>query len=155
GDPTVAFHVDGIYRGRQTGPQSVFYDLERVEVLRGPQGTLYGRNATAGSINVITAKPNKRELGGYLEAIGGNFSRRGAFGAVNLPLVTDQLAVRVAFMRDKADGYFDNGPNVDPSNDRDDSGLRVHALYTPTDHVSLLLSGDVSKRGGVGTGSYS
>ena len=74
GDPAVAFHVDGIYLGRPIAAGAIFYDLERVEVLNGPQGTLYGRNATAGSINVITNKPEE-EFSASLELNAGNYDR--------------------------------------------------------------------------------
>ena len=64
-DPAVAFNYDGVYVGRPSSTTGVFYDLDRVEVLKGPQGTLYGRNATGGAINVMPAQPKIGELGGY------------------------------------------------------------------------------------------
>lgn len=79
-DPSVAFHLDGVYLPRPSGANSVFYDLERVEVLRGPQGTLWGRNATAGSLNIITRKPvmNTGQAAG--ELLVGNYGRFTAQG---------------------------------------------------------------------------
>jgi iron complex outermembrane recepter protein len=67
-DPSVAFHVDGVYAPRPTGASGTFFDLDRVEILRGPQGTLYGRNSTGGTVNVITAKPNFDGVSGYANA---------------------------------------------------------------------------------------
>ena len=151
GDPTVAFHVDGIYRGRQTGGMALYYDLERVEVLKGPQGTLYGRNATAGTINVITRRPQK-EFGGYVDLLGGNKSRFGARAAINLPL-SDSFTVRLAGITEERDGYYDNGPLVTDGSDVDESGMRLHALYEPSDSTSVLLTVDHNSRGGVGDGT--
>ena len=104
GDPAAAFHIDGIYLARPIGAGAVFYDLERVEVLNGPQGTLYGRNATAGSINVITNKPGE-EFEASLEMNLGNYDRVYTHGMVNLP-VSDQVQVRAAYFTDDRDGYF-------------------------------------------------
>jgi iron complex outermembrane recepter protein len=150
GDPAVAFHVDGVFRGRQTGGNSVFLDLERVEVLKGPQGTLYGRNATAGSINVITAKPTDA-FGGYVEAVTGNYDQMGARGAINLPVIEGKVAMRAAFLREVRDGYWDNGPLIkDDGGDVDDTAFRLHTLITPNDRLSVLLTADYAGRGGVG-----
>ncbi len=152
-DPTVAFHVDGVFRGRQTGGLAVFHDLERVETLRGPQGTLYGRNATAGSINVITAKP-KQDLEGNVEVITGNYNRRGFSGVFNAPVIKDKVAIRLAVLKDERDGYFDNGPLIaNPYGDSDEFAARFHALITPNDRTSLLLTADYQERGGVGDGT--
>ena len=79
--------------------------IERVEVLRGPQGTLFGRNATVGAVSLITAKPKFDELSGNVEAVGGAYNRFGVRGAVNIP-VTDNFAIRAAFITDQHDGYI-------------------------------------------------
>ena len=151
GDPAAAFHIDGIYLARPIGAGAVFYDLERVEVLNGPQGTLYGRNATAGSINVITNKPAE-EFEASLEMNLGNYDRVYTQGMVNLP-VSDQFQVRAAYFTDDRDGYFDlehldTGKDLDGGDSADDYGARLHGLYQPTDNISLLLSGDYLKREG-------
>ena len=151
GDPAAAFHIDGIYLARPIGAGAVFYDLERVEVLNGPQGTLYGRNATAGSINVITNKPGE-EFEASLEMNLGNYDRVYTQGMVNLP-VSDQVQVRAAYFTDDRDGYFDlehreTGEDLDGGDSTDDYGARLHGLYQPTDNISLLLSGYYLKREG-------
>jgi len=150
GDPAVAFNVDGVYMARPRSAAGLFFDLERVEVLRGPQGTLYGRNATAGSFNVITRKPTGvYEANAQVEL--GNFSLIRASGAANLP-VSDKVAVRAAFQVSKRDGYTDNAP-VEDYNDEDAFALRLHVLLKPTEDFSLLLSGDYFRNDYVGTAS--
>lgn len=150
GDPAVAFNVDGVYMARPRSAAGLFFDLDRTEVLRGPQGTLYGRNATAGSLNVITKKPTSEyEANAQLEL--GNYSLIRASGAVNLP-VSDKVAVRAAFQTAKRDGYTNNAPSND-YNDEDAVALRLHVLLKPTDNFSLLLSGDYFRNDYVGTAS--
>ena len=100
GDPGAAPHLNGTYIPRPRGLGLMFYDLERVEVNKGPQGTLYGRNAVAGTLNIITAKPRLGEFGGYAQAEFGNRSSYGAEGAINIPL-GDTFALRAA-------GYYIN-----------------------------------------------
>ena len=152
-DPTVAFHVDGVFRGRQSGGQAAFHDLERVETLKGPQGTLYGRNATAGSINVITRKP-VHATEGNIELLTGNYNRVGLRGVFNTSVVEDRLAVRFSFLDEDRDGYFDNGPAIDnPYGDYVASAYRFHALITPNDRFSVLLTADSQSRGGTGQGT--
>jgi iron complex outermembrane receptor protein len=151
GDPAVAFHVDGIYLGRPIAAGAIFYDLERVEVLNGPQGTLYGRNATAGSINVITQKP-AQEFEANLELNLGNYDRIYTQGMINVP-VTDQFQVRAAFFTDERDGYYEavhieTGEPLAEGDSADDKGFRLHGLYRPTENLSLLISADyLSKEG--------
>lgn len=153
GDSPVAFNVDGIFRGRQTGGQSVFFDAERVEVLKGPQGTLYGRNATAGAINVISNKPTS-EFGGHVEVETGNYNLLGVRGVLNAPIVEDVFALRVAFLNRTRDGYFDNGPLVENDySDVDETAVRVQGLYTPNDRLSMLFSISGEERGGTGDGT--
>src|SRR5687767_2534697 len=77
GDPAVAFHIDGVYSPRPQGATVLMYDLDRVEVLRGPQGTLFGRNATAGTVNIVTAQPRLRQSSGSGQLVFGDYNRIG------------------------------------------------------------------------------
>jgi iron complex outermembrane receptor protein len=152
-DPSVAFHVDGVYQGRPRGAGAQFYDLERVEVLRGPQGTLYGRNATAGSLNVITNKPTD-EFGASLEAIAGDYDRIGVRGMINLPAIENTLSFRAAYYSEDRDGYAENDDfdsSIDNANDEDAYSVRLHTLYTPNDDVTVLLSGYYYETDSVGS----
>ena len=100
GDPTVGIHVDGIYSPRPQSGMALLHDVERVEVLRGPQGTLFGRNSTAGAINVVSARPQFDSFGGTVEVELGNYRHRLARGTLNLP-VNDYVALRASYMIDK------------------------------------------------------
>jgi iron complex outermembrane receptor protein len=149
GDPSAAFNLDGAYIARPEAQTGAFFDLERIEVLRGPQGTLYGRNATAGAINVITAKPEKR-LGGKVSVELGNYNTRRLDGMINVP-VNDILALRAAVSVNKHDSWFNPGPNTDiPLESQDDRAARLHALATFSKDTSLLLTAESSKVGGGG-----
>ncbi len=105
-DPEVAIFVDGIYSPRPEGATTLLFDLEGIEVLRGPQGTLWGRNSTVGAVNMQTAKPTLGSSSGYVEAGMGDYSRIGGRGAVNIPL-SDKAAMRIAFVHEQHDGYVD------------------------------------------------
>lgn len=106
GDPAVGFHIDGVYTARPQAALQLMYDLERVEVLRGPQGTLFGRNSTVGALNLITAKPTVESLHGHIEISGGDYAQRGVRGMLNIP-VSDTLAVRANYYREERDSYYD------------------------------------------------
>ncbi|MEM8918516.1 MAG: TonB-dependent receptor [Pseudomonadota bacterium] len=117
----LGYHVNGVYLG-SAATEAEYYDLERIEVLRGPQGTLYGRNTTAGVLNIITKKPTD-EFEGYVTAGYGNFNSIKLRGALNVPL-GDVISTRVAGFYLNRDGYSTNlftGNDVD---DRDMYGLR-------------------------------
>ncbi|USI73408.1 TonB-dependent receptor [Sphingomonas morindae] len=105
-DPEVAIYVDGIYSPRAQGASVLMYDMQRVEVLRGPQGTLFGRNATVGAISLVTAKPTLDDFHAAIDAVGGSYDRFGVRGMVNIP-VTSNFAVRAAFITDRHDGFID------------------------------------------------
>ncbi|WP_154662419.1 TonB-dependent receptor [Solimonas flava] len=105
-DPEVAIFVDGIYSPRAEGATSLLFDMGAIEVLRGPQGTLWGRNSTVGAVNMQTAKPVLGQTSASLEGGIGDYARFGARGALNLPLA-DTLAVRLAFVHEQHDGYVD------------------------------------------------
>jgi len=151
GDPGVALHYDGVYLGRPVATLFTAFDTERVEVLRGPQGTLYGRNATGGSINYITTKP-----GPDLEFIGdltyGNYDRMRARGAINIPL-GDSVSTRVVGFWENRDGFTENAfPGGRDANDADNWGLRGHVLFEPTgSDFSALLSANYVRGRGVGS----
>ncbi|MDC8784688.1 TonB-dependent receptor [Roseateles koreensis] len=112
-DPEVSLFVDGVFSPRPEGASTLMFDLDGVEVMRGPQGTLWGRNSTVGTINLKTAKPKLNDQSGYVEAGIGTYSRMGMRGALNMP-VSDTLAFRVAFVHEQHDGYvdFQKGPNL-------------------------------------------
>lgn len=137
----VSINLDGVYIPRPQGGNALFYDVERVEVLRGPQGTLFGRNATGGAINVISHKPTD-QLEGEVQFQVGNFDRLAARGVINLP-VTDSFALRASLQFDEHDGYFDNGGSPVPISEdygaADQAAARVGALFTPTDSFSWSL----------------
>jgi len=103
-DPEVALFVDGVYTPRAEAAAGLLLDLESVEVLRGPQGTLWGRNSTVGAVNFQTAKPELGNVGGYASMEFGDFSHIGARAAINVPL-SDTFAFRVAVAQEQHDGY--------------------------------------------------
>ncbi|MEL7481281.1 MAG: TonB-dependent receptor [Pseudomonadota bacterium] len=106
GSSSAAIHVNGVFQGTNGLLNSQYFDIDRVEVLKGPQGTLYGRNATAGTINIITARPEP-EYGGYLDIEAGNFGTFRGEGAVNLP-INEAFRVRFAALFEESDGFFEH-----------------------------------------------
>ncbi len=144
GDPSVALHIDGVYSPRPQGALALIYDLERLEVLRGPQGTLYGRNATGGSINVITAKPNFDSISGSIGAELGAYNHKQFRGTFNLPL-SDKLAIRINGFIEKRDGWldqrFDNrdlsGDGIPDVDQRRNVRLSPEDFYYNSDKVAL------------------
>ena len=146
-DQASAFSVDGVYFNRGIGPDATFYDVDRVEVLKGPQGTLYGRNATGGAVNVITNRPVLGQFGGYLQGEYGNYDAYKVTGAVNLP-VGDNIAVRIAANRVAHDGYARDG-----SDDEDTWAVRGEVFYRPNDRASLLVTADYGEEHGRGPGT--
>jgi iron complex outermembrane receptor protein len=152
GDPAVAFNVDGVYLARARSALTALYDIDRIEVLRGPQGTLYGRNSINGTINVITNKPDldATALSGAVQY--GNYNEMLTFGMLNLP-VSSTFGLRGAFQSERHDGYSHNWPARD-SNDLDAITGRVEGLWKPNDSFSALLSLSDFHNGGVGGGSF-
>lgn len=134
-DPAIAFNIDGVYQPKDFGTYGMLFDIDRIEVLRGPQGTLYGRNTPGGSINVVTNRPIDR-----LEANGeigfGNYNSRREFGVLNVPLSND-FYVRAAAQHVSHKGYLSTG-----FNDQKSTGARLEALYKPNSQFSFLVAGD-------------
>jgi len=145
GDPSAAFLMDGIYIARPQIQNLSFYDLERVEVLRGPQGTLYGRNTTAGVINVISKTPTSK-FEAWAATEFGNYRSRKASAMVNLP-VNDMLSLRAAVSLNQHDSYLTNGQHTTYTlgKDRDDLSARLSGRLKITRDATLLLRYDHSK----------
>ncbi|EJL33537.1 TonB-dependent receptor [Novosphingobium sp. AP12] len=148
GDPAVAVSVDNFYLQRAFALNAALFDIDRIEVLRGPQGTLYGRNATAGAVNIASVKPTDDwKLDAAAEI--------GNYGTLNLDVgatipVSDTLSFRVAGTRKTHEGYRNN-PGLKDGDDGNVTGGRVHALWTPTDRLSILVTGEMTRVDGVGS----
>ena len=125
-DAALTVDIDGEYINRPVALNAAFFDLSRIEVLKGPQGTLYGRNATAGAINIITAKPVQK-YEGYLNVGAGTYGATNIEGAVNIPLTPD-LALRVAAFHSQHGGYDDNG-KAGHGGDSNQTGARASLQY--------------------------
>ena len=146
GEPGVAYNIAGIYIAQPYGGNAAFYDIQRVEVLKGPQGTLYGRNSTAGAINILPNRPELGRLDGSVTVQAGNYSDLEAQGFVNVPL-GDQFAARVSGSAIKHDGYFSNGQSN--ANTR---SVRGQLLFKPSSTFSINFLADYFKETGKGPG---
>lgn len=153
GDPAIAPHLDDVYVPRPRGLGVAFFDIERVEVNVGPQGTVRGRNALGGSINIVSRKPKLDTFDGYAEYAIGNYDQQELRGALNVPL-GKIAAARLAVYSSQHDEYVRNtGPlnNLLGWESGDDVGARAHFLIQPSDKLSVLLSGDYLSSKGTGS----
>lgn len=127
-ESAVGIFIDGAYQSRPGVALGEFVDVERVEVLRGPQGTLFGRNTSAGALNITNVRPDLDELGGFLNATYGNYNHTSLQGAVNIPLAEGKVAARITGALRNRDGYIDiqdaNGTKIGEANDTDQYYLR-------------------------------
>lgn len=140
----VATYYDEVYKGNFAFLGVALYDLERVEVLRGPQGTLYGKNTTGGAVNLISHKPDLGKVEGYLNLGYGNYNRHEANGAINLPL-GETVAARIAFTAARAEGWFRNQlPGQPDLNGTREYAVRGSMLWEPKDGTSFLLRASTS-----------
>lgn len=136
----VAIYVDETYISQMSGAGFLLFDIDRVEILRGPQGTLFGRNATGGLVHYLTVKPTTEEFNGYGSFTYGNFDRFKAQGAVNIPM-GDKLSARVSLATHQGDGYVTNRLNPDKDlNNANESAGRIQLRFQPTDKFDLLLN---------------
>ena len=146
GDSATSFSIDGVPIVRPLSVNAAFFDVKRIEILEGPQGTLYGRNATVGAINIISSKPTLGQFDGSIGLTAGNYDLYQADGVVNLP-ISNTVAVRAALQTQKHDGYLSSG-----AEDADNVAARLSALWQPNDVLSVLLRGMYYRDTGVGVG---
>jgi outer membrane receptor protein involved in Fe transport len=149
-ESSVAVFIDGVYRSRSGIGLSELGEIERVEVLRGPQGTLFGRNASAGILNVISKKPNMNEFEGFGELSYGNYDFIRASGGLTGPLGGSGLGFRLDGVYVQRDGFYKvvnpTGGTESRVNDRDRFFVRGQLLWEPMDTLEVRLIGDYTKR---------
>lgn len=145
-DPTVTFNFDGVYIARQTATGGLYYDLERVEVLKGPQGTLYGRNATGGAVNILPRRPELHLFSTELAAEYGDFAALKMDAAVNAP-VGDRSAFRFAGQRVRHGAYMSDG-----TDDQDDRAGRLSFRFDGDKSLAVRVVGDYYDQRGHGPG---
>ena len=141
----VAINFDDVYLSAPPLADSSFYDLDRIEVLRGPQSTLYGRGATGGVVSVYSAKPVLDSFMGHLEASYGNYDAKEVKGMLNIPIVTDELGLRIAGDWVKHSGYTTNVANNSHIDDRDQYSVRSSLRWEPTQNTTIDLVASFSK----------
>jgi iron complex outermembrane recepter protein len=145
-DPPVGTYIDDIYMSRQNGNNFAFFDLDRIEVLRGPQGTLFGRNTTGGAINVVMKRPST-EFGGYVEAAYGAYDKKLIRGSIDLPL-SEQIQVKISGYFQDDDGYVKNSTTGERANDSDLAGIRGAVQLKLTDTLTWNVSGTYMRNDG-------
>jgi iron complex outermembrane receptor protein len=145
-DPPVGTYVDDIYMSRQNGNNFAFFDIDRIEVLRGPQGTLFGRNTTGGAVDVIMKRPSDT-LGGYAEGTYGAYGKKMLRGSIDLPLnKTIQLKLSGYYQNDN--GYVINSTTKERNNDSDLGGIRAAVQFKFTDQVTWNVAGSYMRNDG-------
>jgi iron complex outermembrane receptor protein len=142
-DPGVGLYVDGVYYARSVGGTMPLLDLDRVEVLRGPQGTLFGRNTMGGAVVLHTKKPSET-FGGSLEFETGSDDKMFVTGIVNMP-ISDTLRTKAVLSRRDRDGYVERIPDGKDLGDDDKWGARLSALWTPSDRLEGYFTADFSR----------
>lgn len=152
GDPSAATHLNGVYLPRPRGLGGLFFDLARVEVAKGPQGTLRGRNAVAGTLNIIPNMPRIGVMEGFAQAEIGTLDTTGYEAAVNLPLGDDQALRFAIYGVDRGTAYENvgNDQSLDPTGEQELFSARATYLYQPTDRFSLSLMADFESERGTG-----
>ncbi len=143
-ESSVGIYVDGVYRSRQTSAIGDLVDIERLEVLKGPQGTLFGKNTASGAVQFLTTAPRMDASEGYIEVQGGNEGYTNVKASFNVP-VSDHAAIRLSGGATQRDGYVDNVVTGSALNERDRMALRAQLLVDITDTLSMRLIVDHSR----------
>lgn len=154
GDPSAAVFLDEVYLGRPSAIAFDVFDIERIEVLKGPQGTLYGRNVVGGAINVITKAPDLSGFEGALEGTLGNYDRRELAGMANLPFADGKAALRLSGSVRKHDGYTRSAVTGGDLEAGDTRSARAQLLVEPTDTLRIHLTADSTTDRGTGPANH-
>jgi len=154
GDPSAGVFLDEIYLGRPSMIAVDAFDLERIEVVKGPQGTLYGRNVVGGAINVISAAPDLDDFLASLEGTLGDYDRREAAGFVNIPLTEGIAALRASGTIRTHEGYADNQTTGGELDDQDTRSARVQFLLEPTSTLHFSIGVDTTTDRANGPAKY-
>ncbi|WP_225552441.1 TonB-dependent receptor [Sphingobacterium bovistauri] len=144
-DPGVGFYLDGVYLARPAATALDFIDIEQIEVLRGPQGTLFGKNTTSGAFNITSRLPSFIP-GANFEVSYGNYGYVQGKASITGPIVKDKLAARVSFSGTQRDGLLYNVNTDRQINDINNLGVRGQLLFTPNENIKVTLAGDVTKQ---------
>jgi iron complex outermembrane receptor protein len=152
-DPRIGFYIDDIYQSRTSQSLTAFVDLERVEVQKGPQGTLYGRNSFGGNIAIYSATP-KDEFSAGIDGLYGRFNRARVEGFVNVPLTTG-IAARFAGSYERQDGYVKNTSTGSDLGDEDAGYIRgILKIAPPDSNLEIQLRGSYYRQGGAGISAF-
>lgn len=148
GDPAVSVAADGVFNNRPSGMFAGLYDIERIEILRGPQGTLFGRNSTGGTLNIITARADNANEAGFTAEVG-NYDLFAVQGFGNVVL-SDGLYGRVSYNFRSRKGFRDNAPALKRGDDEEMKSVRFQLAFEPSDSFSAWILGQYTKIGGLG-----
>ncbi len=138
----VGLYIDGVYFGRSAGMGPVLFDMEQIEVLKGPQGTLYGPNVVGGLINIKTKAPSLDTLEGTVQATVGNYGATEFAGRVSIPVVEDELGLSISVMKADSDGWVRNLVTGNKLDQTDTLSLRLKMLWTPNDRTRVEAFAD-------------
>ncbi|MEC8374066.1 MAG: TonB-dependent receptor plug domain-containing protein, partial [Pseudomonadota bacterium] len=141
-ESSVGLYVDGVYRSRQNALINDLVDVESVEILRGPQGTLFGKNTAAGAMTVNSVAPSHDGHNGFAEVLLGNDNLVRVSGASSFSVVDDVLAVRFSGFNTQSDGFITDETSGQTLNNRNRSAIKAQALYTPNDKISMRFIAD-------------
>jgi iron complex outermembrane receptor protein len=144
GDRGVGVYIDGVALTNSYGLRASLIDVAQVEVLKGPQGTLFGRNTTGGALNITTQHPEYR-WGGYVDLLYGSYNNAQALAVINAPIVDDKLAIRAALQVISRDGYYPEFASGKKGNDDNTFNGRLLIRADPVEDIHILLSGDFLK----------
>ncbi len=148
-DPGVGIYIDGVYFPRTLGGNMDLLDIDHIEILRGPQGTLFGKNTIGGAVNIISAKPSP-EAGGYAQVTIGKFDRIDARGSFDFPILSNKLLAKVSFSAKNRDGWgkrldFATGEVLDRTGNDDEAAVRGAIRWLPTEDITVDITADYTR----------
>ena len=141
-ESSVGLYVDGVYRSRQNALINDLVDIESLEILRGPQGTLFGKNTAAGAMTVTSVAPSHDGPNGFVSVLAGNQDTIRISAATSVSVIDDVLAMRISGFKSDGEGFITNEESGETLNNRDRSGVKIQWLYTPTNDVSVRIIAD-------------